>query len=199
MAVKSLKTSGIVDYEKSNSMLAGYSFQDFELIESVFLASNTASVIFSNLNQYAAEYKHLQIRGVYRSTFAESVQSANGVRINQVSTGTLYNAHRLFGDGSNVFSEGFSNLDAGFSNIGVGSGAAANIFGTYVADFVDAFSTNKFKTVKIFYGAQTNVLSRVGLNSVAFRSTDPINSLTIFPRDSASWVSGSRFSLYGIR
>jgi putative chitinase len=34
-------------------MLAGYSFQDYELLESVFLASPVASVTFNNLNQYA--------------------------------------------------------------------------------------------------------------------------------------------------
>jgi hypothetical protein len=199
MAVKSLKASGVVNHQKSNSMLAGYSFNDFELIESVFLASNAASVTFSNLNQYATEYTHLQIRAVCRSTTTDSIQSANGIIFNGVQTGGPYNSHRLFGDGSTVFSEGFTNTNQGFSNIGVGNGAAANIFGPYVADILDAFSTTKFKTVRVLYGAQTNVLSRVGLNSFAYRSTDTISSVGIVPRDGFSWVSGSRFSLYGIR
>jgi hypothetical protein len=70
MAIKSLDKSSLVTPQTTNSMLAGYSFEDYELIESVFVASNTATITFNNLNQYATEYKHLQLRFVAVAVFA---------------------------------------------------------------------------------------------------------------------------------
>ena len=178
---------------------AGAGGQTYEQIATTVLSSTTSSVTF-DVTGLGSTYKHLQIRAVCRSTTTDSIQSSNGIIFNGVQSGEIYNSHRLFGgDGSTVVSEGFTNTNQGFSNVGVGNGAAANIFGSYVADILDAFSTSKFKTVRVLYGAQTNALSRVGFNSFAYRSTDTINSVGIVPRDGFSWVAGSRFSLYGIR
>ena len=40
----------------------------YDLLETTILSSNAASVTFSNLNNYAADYQHLQIRAVVKGS-----------------------------------------------------------------------------------------------------------------------------------
>jgi hypothetical protein len=194
MAVKSLKTSGIINQKKSNSVLAGYSPQDYELVESVFLAATTPSVTFSNLNQYATEYKHLQIRATARTSRAE-INDAIFIRING-DTGSNYARHQLFGNGSTVSSIAAAS-ETSTGNIGItGNTATANVFGSAVLDFIDAYSSTKNTTIRNLSGVPVN-FNQAMFSSGLYNNTASITSITLFPI--ASFVSGSRFSLYGIR
>jgi hypothetical protein len=197
MAVKSLKRSSVKSTQKGNAMNAGYSFQDFELIESVFVASTTASVIFNNLNQYATDYKHLQIRLIARGSGATTAIRDLFIRLN-ANTGNNYSAHNLRGAGVSVSSTAGSSLNIiAQEPVFVGNSNTANIFGAAIIDILDPFSTTKNTTVRTMTGF-TAATSRVSLGSGAFYSTAAITSVTIFP-DTDSILAGSRFSLYGIR
>jgi hypothetical protein len=194
MAIKSLDKSSLVTPQTTNSMLAGYSFQDYELIESVFVASNTASITFNNLNQYATEYKHLQIRLTGRST-NNATWEVHQIRFNGDS-GANYAVHRLRGDGSMSSSGSANTTHIDFDT--VGNTAPSGVYGTAIVDMLDAFA-NKNKTVRIFWGRHNNSDIAVSLTSGHWRNLSAINSIAITCDGGRSFVAGSRFSLYGIR
>ena len=194
MAIKSLDKSSLVTPQTTNSMLAGYSFQDYELIESVFVASNTASITFNNLNQYATEYKHLQIRLTGRST-NNATWEVNQIRFNGDS-GANYAIHRLRGDGSTSSSASANATYMDFDT--VGNTAPSGVYGTAIIDILDSFA-NKNKTARIFWGRHNNSDIAVSLTSGHWRNLNPIDSISITCDGSRSFITGSRFSIYGIR
>jgi hypothetical protein len=169
---------------------------DYELIESAILTSNESSVTFSNLGTYASTYKHLQIRMVGRTTIAET-GSAVFFRFNS-DTSTSYAAHDLFGTGSSVLSTGSSSLTLTASNFIAGGNAASNNFGAGIVDILDPYSTTKNKTVRGLSGVANSSGPIIILNSGLYYKTDSITSITLFP-PSGNLVSGSRFSIYGIK
>lgn len=200
MAVRSLKNSTIESFENySSSMNAGYDFNDFELIESVFVASSASSVTFNNLNQYATDYKHLQIRLTGRSDEAGS-SNARDLRIRaNADTGSNYSSHRLRGDGAGVYSDASTSQTAIF-------GAAlfprpsnpTTEYGAGVIDLLDFASTTKNKTFRFLTGLKPTGEDQIVLGGGAWLSTTAVASITIFA-NSGNLATGSRFSLYGIR
>ena len=196
MSVKSLITSGIVNFEKGNSMLAGYSFQDFHHLESIILGGAAASVTFTNLLQYSGEFRHLQLRIVGRTTRAADFNGAK-IRFNG-SANTDYSYHDLTGNGSSVAS--FGDATSTYFYIPIVSytsaNAPANSFGATITDILDAFSTTKNKTMRTLLGRATG---HVGLGSAAWYDTAAISSMVIEPDITSNWVAGSRFSLYGVK
>jgi hypothetical protein len=195
MAVRSLKNSTLENFSNySSSMNAGYDFNDFELIESVFVASPASSITFNNLNQYATEYKHLQIRATARisgaTTAATLVHRLNG------DTASNYSSHELVGNGSAVSSASFL-TDRAFFGVAPGGSSTANAFGAMVFDLLDPFSVTKNKTSRILGGQTSN--NFIYLYSASHRSTASITSIQIYDNGGTNFVAGSRFSLYGIR
>jgi hypothetical protein len=174
-------------------MNAGYSFQDYELIESVFVASNTASVTFNNLNQYATEYKHLQIRAIARSTRAD-VDSAINVQFNATTSGYFY--HELQGNGSTVSSSAQTSQSSMRLGFTTGNSSSSNAHGAMVLDVTDAYSTTKNKTFRALTGGTD--LNRIRLISGSLALTNSITEIKLIDAF-ASFNTGSRFSLYGIR
>jgi hypothetical protein len=199
MAVRSLKNSTLENFSNySSSMNAGYDFNDFELIESVFVASPTASVSFNNLNQYSTEYKHLQIRAVARSDFSSWVAEPL-FRVNGITTNS-YAFHRVAGGGTSVFSDSVSSQSS-MSRISItGATSPTSSYGVAVIDLLDAYSTTKNKTFRILNGNQSGSSPTVliQLASGGFFDTQAVSSLS-FELSGSNFVSGSRFSLYGIR
>lgn len=193
MAVRSLKNSTIGNFANySSSMNAGYSFQDYELIESVFVASTTASVTFNNLNQYSTEYKHLQIRAVGRSTHTANI-TALRVAFNGIG-GTSYSIHGIYSNGA-IGSYGFTNQPSAYCGLLTGANATAGNFAASVVDVLDAFSNIKNKTIRTLLGSAPH---EVSLHSAAFLNTAEISSMSL-TSDAGSIAAGSRFSIYGIR
>jgi hypothetical protein len=197
MAIKSLDKSSLVTPQTTNSMLAGYSFQDYELIESVFVASNSVAVTFNNLNRYATQYKHLQVRLVGRSAEATTGIYDLLIRFNG-DTGSNYSGHNLRGTGSAAQSNALINFTYILNESTFpGNSNTANIFGSAVIDILDPFSTTKNTTTRSL-GGHNSSESRLYLGSGAYYSTAAVNSITVGPT-TGSVVAGSRFSLYGIR
>lgn len=195
MAVRSLKNSTLENFANySSSMNAGYDFNDFELIESVFVASPTASVTFSSLGDYSTIYKHLQLRIVPRLS-GTGGQRSSVLQING-DTASNYRSHFLLGTGSTVTSFESGSSTRIFLGIG-GNESATNEFGGSVIDILDAYSTTKNKTVRSLGGLAGGV-NQIALISGLRISTDFITSLTLLP-ETTNYLAGSRFSLYGIR
>jgi hypothetical protein len=167
---------------------------DYELIQTQILGSNQASITFSNLGNFSAVYKHLQIRVTARLTFSDIERTLN-LRMNG-DTGTNYSAHGLLGTGSSVISYGYANYGAIEISSFPAASATANAFGGAVVDILDAYSTTKNKTVRSLGGASTS--PQIRLSSGVWRSTNALTSITLIDTTS-NLVTGSRFSLYGIR
>jgi hypothetical protein len=172
---------------------------DYELIETQILGSTQASVTFSSLGTYSSTYKHLQVRYVARSTFAGGASGGVGIQLNS-DTGNNYDSHHLLANGSSLSSSAFTSQAFIFVGWTTGAGAAANIFSPTVFDILDAYSTTKNKTVRSVTGGMPAATGgSIYLRSGQWRNTASITSIKIDPRDSTSWVAGSRFSIYGIK
>jgi hypothetical protein len=166
---------------------------DYELIETVILTSNQASVTFSNLGNYSSVYKHLQIRSLARNTRAET---ADGLYINLNASTTGYANHSLVGNGSAVSSSAeTSQAQMTLASI-TSANSAANNFAASVIDLLDAYSTTKNKTLRGFSGLTDRNL--VQLNSGLWNNTASVTSIKL-QSFAGNLVTGSRFSLYGIR
>jgi hypothetical protein len=172
---------------------------DYELIETQILASATSSITFSSLGTYSSTYKHLQIRMVAQNDSAGTGFVDDGIRFNG-DTGSNYNSHVLFGNGSSV---GSFDMNSAFgataiwgtvsTRIGTTSAYAPNII-----DILDAYSTTKNKTIRRLSGS-TGGSAIIIMGSGLWRSTSSTTSLTLFGRGGDSYTIGSRFSLYGIK
>ena len=168
---------------------------DYELIGSVYLSSSQASVTF-DLTGLSSTYKHLQIRGTFRST-----RSATGevfaMRFNG-DTATNYSWHLLQGNGSTVVSDAGVSADYMRCALGVGSSGTANVFGGAVIDILDAFQTTKHKTIRSLTGQASNT-NFVNLQSGSWRNTNALSSITMFPAFGNDLAQYCRFSLYGLK
>jgi hypothetical protein len=163
---------------------SGVSAGSFDLLETQILGSSQASVTFSSLSTYASTYQHLQIRAVARTAQA---QAASVVYLDfNGGAGTF--GHYLLGDGSSVSSDD-ADSRAGFVT---GSSASASAFGGMVIDILDPFETTKNKTIRsLSTGLGIYLQSSLWVNTAA------ITTLTLRPP--ANFVTGSRFSLYGLK
>jgi len=173
---------------------------DYELIATEILTASQASVTFSNLGDYSSTYKHLQIRATMRSasTFASGFADTVQVQLNG-DGGTNYSSHYLWGTGSAVQSSGIANLQYFFIPDPMpANGGAANNFGTFVIDILDAYSTTKNKTLRSLGGYSDPNGRTVSLSSGAWYNTNSITSV-LLRSQTANTVAGSRFSLYGIK
>jgi hypothetical protein len=168
----------------------------YELIASEILASAQPSITFSNLGDYSSTYKHLQIRYVTRSSRSAG-NSAMSVRLNG-DTGSNYAFHLLRGNGTDVASvAAASTSNAELAVSMPAASATANSFVAGVADFLDVYSSSKNTTIRNFSGTTTS--NYINLNSVLWNDTDSITSIELYEYLGNNLVSGSRFSLYGIK
>jgi hypothetical protein len=177
---------------------AGVVGGDYELISTTVLGTATSSVTFSSLGDYSSTYKHLQIRMTGRTSRVAQFDYIN-LRLNG-DTGNNYTAHYVYGDGSSVQSgfEGAS-ISRAFVGTFAGNSATASIFGASVFDILDAYSTTKNKTTRALHGVRTGSFQEVFLSSGLYMSTAATNSVTILPTVGPNFLTGSRFSLYGIK
>ena len=170
----------------------------YDLLETTLVGTNTASVTFSNLNNYSS-YKHLQIRAVMKGS-GSSVYDGF-MRFNSVTSGYAY--HTLAGSGFSVTSQANTNQDS----MGLGSfpGDNAQIpseaFGVAVIDILDFSSSSKNKTIRSLSGwaGNNDVVGPIRLVSGFLNSTSAITSITLGVSTSTNIRYDSRISLYGIK
>ena len=80
----------------------------------------------------------------------------------------------------------------------MGASGPANAFGAGVYDILDPYSTTKNKTTRLF-GGRGFVTGdhKIVLASGLWRNTASVTSIDLVAND--NFVTGSRFSLYGIK
>jgi hypothetical protein len=164
----------------------------YELIESSILTTSTSSVTFSSI---PSDYKHLQLRIVYRGANAGNGLTSQ-LRFNSDS-GSNYAYHRLQGDGSTVVSSAFTSQTEIDLPAQTANGATASSFGGAVVDILDYASTSKNTTVRTL-GGRASTSSGIDLRSGLWINTAAVTSVFIGSY-TLNFMSGSRFSLYGIK
>ena len=172
----------------------------YELIESVVLGTSSTSITFASLATYASTYKHLQIRAVARTDRTTLNSDFLRLRFNGDS-GSNYANHEIQASGDSIVSQGTTSTTA-VTLTRFGSSATAGHFGLAVIDILDAYSTSKNKTVRGL-GGSAGVPPLTGniatVFSGVFLSTSSTTSLTVSSGGGPNILTGSRFSLYGIR
>jgi len=167
---------------------------DYDLLETTILTSSASSVSFTGLGSYT-DYKHLQIRYTGRCT-ASGSQEEFAIQVNG-DTGSNYAAHRIFGNGSSVGSSAYTSQTSTFNLANLAATtSAANSFAAGVIDILDPFSTTKNTTFRALSGVTDATV--IKLASGLHINTSAVSSFELTPF-SGSFVTGSRFSLYGIR
>ena len=169
---------------------------DFESIATVTVgAGGSSSIAFSSI---PSTYKHLQIRGITRSTSTGSGTEASLVTFNSDS-GSNYSYHTLRGDGSSATATGSASTTFMVFWGSVHAGDTANTFGASVVDVLDYADTNKYKTLRALGGIDTNTtVDYIVLSSGNWRSTSAVNAITISCA-SGNFAQYSSFALYGIK
>ena len=181
------------------SMLAGNEAYvepgDYELISTTLFSGSTSSVTF-DVSTLASTYKHLQIRVVGRTLRAAGTDTI-GLRFNSDS-GSNYNGHYLFADGSTVVSGSFSNTYVNASDTLGNSVDTTNFVLPAVIDLLDVFSNTKNKTVRTLEGVHATP-KFVAILSNLWRNTNTVTSIEAFVVSGSNFTSNSRISLYGIK
>ena len=195
MGVVKLSTAGIVNYEKYSNLRAGIPLPptgSFDLLETQVLGSTAASVTFSSLDTLAAGYQHLQIRATIRDAVSFQNSASFRLRFNGDS-GNNYAWHRLFGNGSSVSS------GAGTTQSGIfGDNAGNGFYSGHVFDILDPFNTSKNTTARFINGYEAGSAKSISIHSGVWMNTAALSSIGIFT-EGFGFVTGSRFSLYGIK
>jgi hypothetical protein len=196
MAVRSLAQSSIRQSPQINSMLAGYSGNQFHHLETIRLSGNAASIEFINLARYA-DYQHLQLR--YTEYYSQAGFSTT-MRLNGDSGGN-YNSHGLWAAGSSVTSswQGPNAQEMLVNHFGVGHSTDTNLRTVGVVDILDPFDTNKFTTIRSFGGQAVASASLVFLHSGLWRNTASVTDIRMGVNGAPLFATGTRYSLYGLK
>lgn len=168
----------------------------YDLLETQVLSSSAASITFDNLNTLAADYKHLQIRFVTKSTV---VGNSTGLAcvLNDDTTNS-YLGHRLAGNGSEVTANNL--VFDGLASLGQVQRTQSGVQGSFTAgiiDILDFSNSNKTTTIRAFSGHHAgNTI--VQLVSGGYFQTSPVTSIKL-ELIAPDFAAGSRFSLYGVK
>ena len=191
MAVTRLTTNGLTGTKYDIASADNYYM---EPIATTLLGSTASSVIFSNIPQ---GYKHLQIR-VFNKTNRADQNDAMQIQLNS-DTGSNYNNHHLYGDGSAANAGAVDTPGSGLLVWLIAGNNSTNAWAGTIVDLLDYTNTNKFKTMRALTGYDNNGNGIVGISSGAWRNTASITAIELKPRYGTSFNTNSRFSLYGIK
>ena len=162
--------------------------------ESIATANPSGSTVtFSSI---PATYKHLQIRILGRRNSA-TTSSSIFYKFNNVSTGTPYDFHYLYGDGSTTLASGQASANfMQLYEVITGDSSTSARFGVCIVDILDYASTTKNKTVRAFGGQDQTGSGGISISSGLWRSTNARDRIDF---DIINYSSGTQFALYGIK
>ena len=166
---------------------------DFESIATASGDGTNFEITFSSI---PSTFAHLQIRCLAKSTTGTP---AINLRING-DTGSNYTRHRFIGNGTS-FS---ATADVSQTQIPVlgnaGLPSASNTYGVAIYDILDYTNTNKYTTVRVLAGQDSNGSGGVDFTSGLWLNTAVISSLTFRTANSGEpFTTATRFALYGIK
>jgi hypothetical protein len=169
--------------------------KSYESIQTVTVGSGgQSSVVFSSI---PATFKHLQIRGIGRSTDGGGADVTGRLQFNS-DTATNYSTHRLYGYGSSAGADASSSTNGiSFASI-LANGNLASCFSAAVCDILDYADVNKYKTTRSLSGGDYNTGGSIYLTSGNWRSTSAVTSILLFP-SSGSWLANTTYALFGVK
>lgn len=169
----------------------------YESIATVLVGSGGSSSI--SFTSIPSTYKHLQVRAIMRSTFADT-DSFLKVNLNS-DTGSNYPNHFLNGNGATAGAFGYSTSQYAYAFLSMfpAASASASLFGTAVIDILDYANTNKNKTIRSLGGYDVNGSGTVRLNSSVWLSTNAVTTIDITDFRGGNFAQYSSFALYGVR
>jgi hypothetical protein len=190
--VKAANTSGDSAYSSaSNSITTLASLLAYESIATV--TPSGADVTFSSI---PSTFKHLQIRGIGKTTRSDASVDSMYLRFNG-DTGSNYNVHTFTGNSGSVQSSSYPGTTIWGTWAMTDAQSQGNTFTPFIIDIFDYSNVNKFKTTKSLSGTERGTSGEVGMYTGLWRNTSAINSIRIFAE--GNYVAGSSFALYGIR
>jgi hypothetical protein len=189
---RSLRESSLLNTTDYRSLSVGSVPTNEYLITSTVLNQSETNVTF-DVSGLGDTYRHLQLAIVGRTDRASTSDSFK-LQFN-ADTGANYSYHRLFGNGSVADAEGNSSQAAIDLNRVAGNTAASDIYGASIIEITDAFNTNKNTTIRNLSGVTG---SSINLDSGLWMNTNALTEIKILPGAGTNWLSGSRFSLYGV-
>tara|TARA_R110000764_G_scaffold110648_2_gene197211 strand:- start:1211 stop:1789 length:579 start_codon:yes stop_codon:yes gene_type:complete len=188
---------GILNAQAAGGGAAGA----YDLLESEVLSTSSTSIVFDNLDVYASDYKHLQIRAVTRDTRA--ISGANNVIMHfngDTSGSNYYQLHYLKGADSSATSgaEGVTSYIIPYTQPSAND--TTNAFAGAVIDLLDPFSSNKYTTSRSFRGVNLDAAysTQVGLSSGLWMNTAALTEISLAPVV-GSFAAYSRVSIYGVK
>jgi hypothetical protein len=113
-------------------------------------------------------------------------------------TGANYTRHRLTGNGTAAAAAGNASQNQITTLGSAGMPSAANTYAVSIIDVLDYANTNKYKTVRMLSGQDSNGSGGVDFTSGAWMNTVAVTSLTIYAL-SSNFPTAATFALYGIR
>jgi hypothetical protein len=172
----------------------------FELIASSTLGSAQASIDFSSI---PSTYTDLCLVASLRVSSTGEVNppiQRLELIINNTTTGGLYNARLLYGNGSSAGSVSGSaqnrNLYAGAATA---SGATASTFSN-VSFYIPNYAGSTNKSISIDSVTENNATGAdASFTANLWTSTAAINQLTLKPYDGSNFVQYSTAYLYGVK
>lgn len=168
----------------------------YDLLQTQVLSSPVTSITFDSLDSIAADYEHLQIRFVAKSTV---VGNSTGLAcVLNGDTTDSYRGHILAGDGTAVSSSEL--VFTGLANLGQVQRTQSGVPGSFTAgviDILDFSNANKNTTLRNFSGHYAGN-TRIQLTSGGYFKTDSVTSIKL-ELLAPDFATGSRFSLYGVK
>ena len=170
----------------------------FESIASVTAAGGETTLSFTSI---PADYQHLQIRGIARTSRALAGTDSMNVTFNSDS-GSNYSWHALTGDGSAAaaFAGASQTRIVILNGATMMNSSTANAFAADIIDIHDYANSSKNTTLRAFYGGDANTASTsfiLGLSSGAWYNTSAVTTVSL--NNGFGFEAGSTFALYGIK
>ena len=165
--------------------------------ESIATATGTGSSGTITFSSIPTGYKHLQIRGIGRSSEV-AAQTNYLLQING-DTAANYARHNITAVGASVSASGVaSQTNISLTNMPAAN-APANSVAPIIIDIIDYDNTSKYKTVRVFQGkVDATYGGTISLRSGLWMSTSAITSISL-SINTYFFTTQSSFSLYGIK
>lgn len=157
-------------------------------------SGGVASINFSSI---PSGYKHLQIRGLTRSTRANTSSNIH-LGFNADTNTSNYFGHMLEGNGAAIASGGKIGSTTSFMSATSGASNTAGIFSGIIIDVLDYASTTKNKTSRNLSGYDANGSGLIYLASGLYINLAPITSIELTD-PLGTFAQHTQFSLYGVR
>ena len=172
----------------------GASLSSYESIATATGTGSSGTITFSSI---PSTFKHLQIRGIGRS----SGSSVLGQMRFNLDTGANYTNHNLNGDGATAAVQGFTGeTHINFARPTV-SVSLADTLGATIVDILDYGNTSKYKTARMLMGNNNNDTSttyKIMVGSGLWLNTNAITQIDLIA-NAGNWTTQTTFALYGIK